>query len=216
MSLRRAAAAVVLFAAATAAQSQVVLVDEGFNNVATLPGSGWLLQNASAPTGTTPGWYQGDQTIFTSQAGAPEAYIAANFNNAAAGGALANWLISPVFSTELRGTVSFWAHADQLDGFADHLAWGFSSGGSSFADFVIGDTKTIGGDWTKFSVDFTGHGAGATGRFAIVYTGDADTSNYVGVDTFNVTAVPEPETWALFGLGLAALGAVSRRRVASR
>lgn len=55
MSLRRAAAAVVLFAAATAAHAQVVLLSEGFNNITTLPGSGWILANASAPTGTTPG-----------------------------------------------------------------------------------------------------------------------------------------------------------------
>ena len=31
-------------------------------------------------------------------------------------------------------------------------------------------------------------------------------------DAFAVTAVPEPETWALLAAGLAALGAISRRR----
>jgi hypothetical protein len=216
MSLRRAAAAVVLFAAATAAHADVVLVNEGFNNVATLPGSGWILTNASTPLGTTPGWFQGDQTIFTSQAGAPEAYIAANYNNAAAGGTLNNWLISPTFSTELRGNVSFWVRADVVPDLLDQLAWGFSGGGSSFADFTLGTAKTIGSDWTQINVAFDGHGAGATGRFAIVYTGDADLANYVGVDTFTITAVPEPETWAMFALGLAGLGVVSRKRRTSR
>ena len=65
MSLRRAAAAAVLLVAAVAAHAQpVVLINEGFNNVATLPGSGWILSNASVPVGST-GWFQGDQTILT-------------------------------------------------------------------------------------------------------------------------------------------------------
>lgn len=210
MSLRRAAAAVVLFAAATAAHAQFV-INEGFNNVATLAGSGWILANASAPLGSTPGWYQGDQTIFTSQAGAPQAYIAANYNNAAPGGTLANWLISPTFSTQDPGRVSFWVRADVLPEFADQLAWGFSKGGSSFADFAIGATHTIGADWAQVNINFAAQGVGSTGRFAIVYTGPADMANYVGVDTFAV-AVPEPETWALMLAGLAGLGVLKRRR----
>jgi hypothetical protein len=215
MSLRRAAAAVVLFAAATAAHAQFV-INEGFNNVATLAGSGWVLANASVPLGSTPGWFQGDQTIFTSQAGAPQAYIAANFNNAAAGGTLATWLISPTFSTQDGGVVSFYARADIVPEFSDKLKWGFSNGGSSFADFAfIGPDHTIGGDWTQFQINFGAQGAGSIGRFAIVYTGPADSANYVGVDTFTV-AVPEPETWALMLAGLAGLGVLKRRRAVRR
>jgi hypothetical protein len=216
MSLRRAATAVVLFAAVTAAHAQVTLLSEGFNNVATLAGSGWVLANASTPAGSVPGWFQGDQTIFSAQAGAPQAYVAANFNNAAAGGTLANWLISPTFSTALAGSVSFYVRADIIPDFADQLAWGFSNGGSSFADFTLGAPKTVGGDWAQVNVSFAGHGAGATGRFAIVYTGAADLANYVGVDTFAVTAVPEPETWALLLAGIAGLGVLKRRRIALR
>ena len=210
MSLRRAAAAVVLFAAATAAHAQFV-IEEGFDNVATLAGSGWILANASAPLGSTPGWFQGDQTIFTAQAGAPQAYIAANYNNAAAGGALHNWLISPTFSTQDPGFVSFYVRADVIPEFSDQLAWGFSQGGSSFADFALGAPHTIGADWTHVQIDFSAQGIGSTGRFASVYTGPADLANYVGVDTFAV-AVPEPETWALMLVGLAGLGVLKRRR----
>jgi len=212
MSLRRAAAAVVLFAAATAAHAQVV-ISEGFNNVATLAGSGWILSNASTPLGSTPGWYQGDQGIFAAQAGAPQAYLAANFNNAAAGGTLANWLISPTFSTQDAGWVSFYVRAEVLPDFSDKLKWGFSHGGSSFADFALGSEHTIGADWNQVLINFAAQGAGSTGRFAIVYTGAADASNYVGVDTFTV-AIPEPETWALMLAGLAGLGVMKRRRAA--
>jgi hypothetical protein len=210
MSLRRAAAAVVLFAAASAAHAQFV-INEGFNNVATLAGSGWILANASAPPGSVAGWFQGDQTIFASQAGAPQAYIAANFNNAAPGGALHNWLISPTFSTQDAGFVSFYVRADVIPEFTDQLAWGFSHGGSSFADFSLGAAHTIGADWTQVLINFAPQGFGSTGRFAIVYTGPADLANYVGVDTFAV-AVPEPETWALMLAGLAGLGVLKRRR----
>ena len=209
MSLRRAAAAVALFAAASAAHAQFV-INEGFDNVASLTSRGWVVTNASSPLGST-GWFQGDQTIFTSQAGAPQAYIAANFNNAAAGGTLANWLISPTFSTQDAGFVSFHARADILPEFMDQLAWGFSKGGTSFADFTLGAPHTIGGAWTQFQINFAAQGAGSTGRFAIVYTGPGDLAKYVGVDTFAV-AVPEPETWALMLAGLAGLGVLKRRR----
>ncbi len=215
MKLRRAAAAVLLFTAAAAAHADV-LINEGFNNVATLATNGWILANASTPIGTTPNWFQGDQQIFTSQAGAPDAYVAANYNNAGAGGTLANWLITPTFSTALSGTVTFWARSEPFDGTADRLAFGFSSGGSSFADFTLGSARTIGNGWTQYTVDYAAHGAGSTARFAIEYLGSADLSNYVGVDTLSVVAIPEPETWALFGLGLGALGFVGRRRKSGR
>lgn len=49
-----------------------------------------------------------------------------------------------------------------------------------------------------------------------VYAGHAELANYVGVDTFAITAVPEPETWALLLAGIAGLGALKRRRAARR
>jgi PEP-CTERM putative exosortase interaction domain len=216
MSLRRAAAAALMVVAGAAAHAQpVVLINEGFNNVATLPASGWILANASTPLGST-GWFQGlpaASGFFDAQSGAANSYIAANFNNAAPGGTIANWLMSPSFTTEVAGSVTFWARAAQDEGFADHLAFGLSNGGSGFGDFTLGAAQTIGGDWTQFTVNYTAHGAGATGRFAIEYVGLGDASNYVGVDTFAVTAaVPEPETWALMMLGRASLGAVASRR----
>ena len=153
MSLRRAAAAVVLFAAATAAHAQFV-INEGFNNVATLAGSGWILANASAPLGTTPGWYQGDQTIFTSQAGAPQAYLAANYNNAAAGGTLANWLISPTFSTQDAGAVSFYVRADVVPGLQRHARLGLQQGRLELRRLRPRADHVIGADWTQVHVSF--------------------------------------------------------------
>jgi hypothetical protein len=110
--------------------------------------------------------------------------------------------------------VTFWARAANDPGFSDQIAFGFSEGSASIADFGLGPPETIGvDDWTQFTVHYTAHGVGATGRFAIAYQGAADVSNYVGIDTFAVTAaIPEPETWAVLMFGLASLGVVAGRR----
>ncbi len=219
MRLRRAVIAAGLVVAAFAANAQLVVVNEGFENVVGLPASGWVFNNASTPVGTT-GWFQGDQTIFTAFAGTPPSYIAANFENAAAGGTIANYLFSPVFTTQGAGTVSFWARSAENPNFNDHIRVGRTAGGSTPGDFIqIGTDITLTSTWTQYTFTIGAQGVGATGRAAIEYIGgvlpgqsSADAANYIGVDNFNVNVVPEPETWALLGLGLAALGVVKRRR----
>ena len=67
---------------------------EGFDNVAALPGFGWVLQNNSQPLGTT-NWFQGDPAAFVSNDGAPNAYIAADFQNGADHATISNWLMTP-------------------------------------------------------------------------------------------------------------------------
>jgi hypothetical protein len=73
------------------------------------------------------------------------------------------------------------------------------------------------GGWQEFNIAFSAQGAGATARFAIEYLGDADLSNYIGVDTLSIqtvppTAVPEPSTWAMMVLGFAGVGFMAHRR----
>jgi len=201
---------------AASAQAQVVVLTENFDNVDTLAASGWLETNLSSPAGSTT-WAQGDQTIFTSQSGVPEAYITANYNSAEAQGSINNWLISPTFSTELGGTISFWAKADIVEPFFDQIAFGLSSTGSSApGSFTLGSGITLSGDWAQYTFSFDAQGAGSVARFAINYFGSADLANYIGIDTVTVTAVPEPSTWALMGLGLAGLAVVRRRAGAAR
>ena len=197
MSLRRAAAAAVLLLLRPPRAHARFVINEGFNNVATLPGSGWILPNASIPLGST-GWFQGDQTIFTAQAGRRTSYIAANFNNAAAGGTIANWLISPAFTTQAAGIVSFLAAPSRKTISSTISRFGFSNGGSSFADFTLGAEQTIGGDWTQYMFSYAAHGAGAP-EGSRSSTPARPTPPTTSASTpFNVTAaVPEPETWAL-------------------
>lgn len=214
--LKHALMATAIALSAASAQAQVVVLTENFDNVGTLAASGWLETNLSSPVGSTT-WVQGDQTIFTSQAGLPEAYITANYNSAAAQGSINNWLISPTFSTELGGTISFWAKADIVESLVDQIAFGLSSTGSSApGSFTLGSGVTLSGDWTQYTFSFDAQGAGSVARFAINYFGSADLANYIGIDTVTVTAVPEPSTWALMGLGLAGLAVVRRRAGAAR
>jgi hypothetical protein len=69
---------------------------EGFASVDMLWTRGWIARNDSDPLGTT-GWFQGNPTVFTAWAGAPNSYIAADADNAAAtqGAFVSNWLITP-------------------------------------------------------------------------------------------------------------------------
>ena len=191
--------------AGTAHAASSTLVSEGFDSVSTLASHGWVLTNNSTAGGTT-GWFQGLDSQFPSHSGT-DSYAAANFNNAPGGGTIDNWLISPEFSTATRGYVSIWLRGAADDGFADTVKFGFSNGSSDTSAFATGALVTATGDWTQYTFAFA---AGSTGRFAVEYTGLAEVSDYVGVDTLRIAAVPEPATWALFALGLA--GVVARRR----
>ena len=207
------ASALALAGAANASAANT-LVSEGFDNdnsVYTLASHGWVLTNNSTPGGST-GWFSGEGFQFPSQGGA--GYAAADFNNAPAGGTIDNWLITPQFSTAIRGQVTVWLRGMAEDPYIDTVKFGFSTGGSEITDFTTGSLVTATGDWTQYTFAYVAAGAGSMARFAIEYTGDADLSNYMGVDTLSITAVPEPAAWAMFALG--ALGVAARRRRSAR
>jgi PEP-CTERM motif len=212
--LKSTAVAVALLAAGSA--QAVTLINEGFDNVAGLAAGGWSILNLGVFQGST-SFFQGGPTIFTSQAGAPDAYIAANFNNATSPGYLNTWLVTPQFSTANAGTISFWARGAIEPGFSDTIAYGLvnglpGSGGSLAAPVTI----TAQGAWTQYTMNFAAAGAGTFARFAMVYIGNADTANYIGIDTLTVNSVPEPGTWLLMGAGmLGTAGLVRRRTVAA-
>ena len=53
-------------------------------------------------------WFQGNDSVFPAHAGAPPAYIAANFNNTTINGTISNWLLTPEISLNNGEIVSFW------------------------------------------------------------------------------------------------------------
>ena len=214
-SMKATAIAAALWAAASSANAlPTVLMTEGFDNAGTPTNAGWSTLNQSAPLGTTD-WGPGNDTVFAAQAGASGSYTAAQYTSADAGGTLSDWLISPSFANDNAVVVTFYAQAAGDPGFSDHLRFGFSTGGTAPASFTMGSVMTIAaGAWTQYSVHFAAHGAASTARFAVQYVGSADTSNYVGIDSLTVTAVPEPGAWLMMGLGLAGLATLRRRQAA--
>ena len=118
MELSRAAAAVFIWSwRLPLANSQVVVISEGFDDVVRLAGNGWVLTNVSSPRRAT-GWFQGAQTDLHVAGRAPGP-TSPPTTTTRAGGTIDNWLISPMFSTALAGTVTFWLRGGN-PGFADH------------------------------------------------------------------------------------------------
>lgn len=196
------------------------ILSEGFDNVSSLTGDGWVFTNNSSPLGST-GWFQGNSGVFPSQAGVANSYVAANFNNAAGEGnfhnPIDNWLISPELTLGGVTQLSFYTRTE-IEGFDDGLEVRFSSGSSdnvsSFTTLLLPvgpgtPTPYPSSGWELFSVALPNV---ATGRIAFRYIAFADTANYIGIDTVNVAAVPLPASLGLFGIGAAGLAFVRRRR----
>jgi len=198
-------------AAAGSAHASAPLLAEGFDDVTSLFSSGWVSTNLSSPAGST-GWFQGSGFQFAAQAGGEDSYAAANFNSGVDGGLVDNWLITPTFSTAQAGVVSLWLKGSVDPGYSDTVKFGFSNGSADTSSFTTGTAVAAVGDWTQYSFAFAAGGAGSVGRFAIEYTGAASNLDYVGIDSLSVSAVPEPGTWLMFGLGAMGLLAARRRQ----
>ena len=56
---------------------------------------------------------------------------------------MANWLITPTFSTVTAGTVTFWIRGDDFPGFEDQVAFGFSNGSDATADFTLLGSQVV-------------------------------------------------------------------------
>lgn len=187
-----------------------------FDDITTLPGAGWTLTNNSAPAGVT-SWFQGNTGVFSSQAGAANSYLAANFNAAAFGGNISLWAITPTLSNLQNGEVlTFFTRTETASPAADRLEVRLSTNGASTnvgaTDTSVGDfttllltvnpTFTIAGypnGWTQFTVTLSGLPAGpSTGRIAFRYfvTDTSTNGNYIGIDSLNLTNPPADMTIA--------------------
>lgn len=229
--------------ASVGAAQAVTVLSESFNDVNTLPGSGWTQVNNSVSP--VPGsWLQGNPGNFSAASGAANAYIASGFTATSANtGAISNWLILPTLTLDSSSELSFQVR-NAGDGFLDKIEIRFSPNGSSTN---VGATTTSVGDFTMLLGGFTASGAGSpvvekgsfiatpdantwigltftldnlsaptTGRLAFRYVVSdvATAGNYLGIDDVVVTsAVPEPAAYLLMGLGVA--GLLLRRRAAN-
>lgn len=191
----------------------------------------WTVKNLSTSAGST-SWFQGNQDIFTAQSGAANTYLAANFNSGADYSNLSTWLILPTSSYHNGDTLSFFTRTSVLDSLADNLEVRFSQVGGTdvgASDNSVGTFTTLllainpnlqtGGypaEWTQYSVTLDGLAGATTGAFAFRYAVTdsgvlGNNGDYIGIDTVQITAVPEAETWLMMGAGLGLIGWMRKR-----
>ncbi len=180
---------------------------EGFDNITTLPASGWFLQNNSIPGLTN--WFQGNATVFPAHSGATNSYIGANFNNTVATNTISNWLVTPNISFNNGDVITFYTRKNAPDTYPDRLQVRLSTNGAStnvgtgaegVGDFTtllldINPTLVVGGypiTWTQYTITVSGLAGPTSGRAAFRYyvpnggpTGA--NSEYIGIDTFTYT-----------------------------
>jgi hypothetical protein len=217
LSIKHVIAGAAVLSAAVGAQAMTLT--EGFDDVASLSGSGWALVNdSSAPVGTD--WFQGNPGIFTAASGAEDSYAAASFlSTDNPTGAISNWLMSPALLLDGTSTVSFLVRTAG-DNFLDTLEVRLSTSGDStnVADFgtLLGSfsaSSATGWVGLTFAVGaLTGVTEGRIG-FRYVVDDVSVNGNYIGIDSVAITAVPEPATYLLMGLGVA--GLLLRRRLSA-
>ncbi|WP_313704669.1 choice-of-anchor J family PEP-CTERM protein [Massilia sp.] len=205
------ALALAVLAPGAAGAAGIAVLDEGFDDLASLPG--WTLVNNSVPAGST--WFQGNADVFGAQSGAANAYAAASFMGATNGqGTVDNWLITPLLSLSGLTNLSFYTAHEAMPGSADLLEVRWAPGSGSGTGGFTTLLTSFGGagyptDWTRWSAGLDLQGEG---RFAFRYVGNAGALNYIGLDTVRVvTAVPEPSLYMMLALGLGALSFMRRK-----
>jgi len=177
---------------------------ENFDNITTLTGAGWFMQNNSQPVGST-GWFQGNNTVFAAFNGAATAYIGANYNNTGNTGTISNWLIAPTMTLRNGDVIAFYTR-QAVSTYADRLQVCMSTNGAStnvgttatsvgdFSTLLLDINPTLTGTgypeaWTLYSITISGLTAPTSGRIAFRYfvtnAGFSGTnSDYIGIDNF--------------------------------
>lgn len=101
-------------------------------------------------------------------------------------------------------------------GFLDHLEVRYSAGsGTATSGFsrvlaTIGAAGTYPTEWQQFTAALDNSFAGS-GHFAFRYTGNSESADFIGIDTVNLSTVPEPGSLALLGLSFAGFTLARRK-----
>lgn len=205
------------------AQTETVVLDEGFTNITTL--TDWAMTNQSSPLGST-GWFQGGSgTTFPGHEGGQTSYIGANFNNTSGGtGVISNWLITPVKNLKDGDKMKFWTRVPAASSWNDRLEVrtstgtmtlpSGSSGVGSFTkvEMIVNDAMnlTYPEVWTEYTITLSGIGTTPTPvnfafRYNVTGAGPSGTdSNFIGIDTVKIISIsndPPPVNTCTAGTG---------------
>ncbi|ADY52957.1 Ig family protein [Pseudopedobacter saltans DSM 12145] len=169
---------------------------ESFDDISTLAGNGWVIQNNSSPVGSL-SWFQGTATTatptpgpFNSYNGAANAYISANFNSTGSTGTISNWLITPNRTLRNGDVFTFYTRKPTIGGgqtdYPDRLEVRMSTNGAStnaganaaqtgdFSTLLLSVNPTLVANvypqvWTQYTITISGLPAPTSGRIAFRY-----------------------------------------------
>jgi hypothetical protein len=217
------------------AQAQLSSLSQGFETVSALPGQGWNFQNNSENADLTKNWFQGQEAPpFSAHSGPPDSYIGANFEFANGFSTINAWALTPELNFSSATTLTFFTRTVSEVGFPDRLQVRLSTAGTStnvgvgFTEATVGDFTTLLLDINPLYEDVDGYPTSwaqqtinipaqvGNGRIAFRYFVEeggtaGNNSDFIGIDTLNFAAVPEP-TGLLALAGLTAGAAWLRRR----
>ena len=184
----------------------VCVLIEGFDNISNLTFPSWVRQNNSQSQQFPGiGWFQGDTGEFSSQSGAANSYIAANYQNGAGVTTISNWLVIPPVLLQNGAQLSFWTRTVDIPQYPDRLQVRMSTNGTSYwvgngamsvGDFTtllldINPTYTTSGYpnvWTNYVITLAGIPSPVKGRLAFRYFVENGgpsgvNSDYIGIDS---------------------------------
>jgi hypothetical protein len=181
------------------------VINEGFDDISTLPANGWAEQNLSTAIGTAQFWFQGSSAVFIANSGQDTAYIGSNFNSLAGTGDISNWLFAPNRTFDNGDVITFYTRSTGGT-YADNLQVRLSTNGASLdagtTASSVGDFTTLllevnptlvaanyPATWTQFSITISGLAGPTSGRVAFRYFvtdggPSGSNSDFIGIDDF--------------------------------
>jgi hypothetical protein len=182
-----------------------------------------LLTNGSFETGDLSGWTaNADNTIDVNTGyGATDGMYSAQLDYYKNSGAGIDYL-QQSFNT-IAGTtytVDFDFEAAPFLNVVQTMVVSVTGGATTLALLDVSDISNgnvLPAHFSHFSTTFVANSSSATLKFLDTSPDTFNTNaliDNVVVDVISVSTVPEPESWALFSLGLAGLGFMTRRRTA--